>query len=130
MDTQTLIALVIFIGTYAFIVSEKIDRTAISFLGASCLILFGVLNEEEAIHFIDFNTIGLLVGMIRIILVEGARIITAELSSTSLGLRVSKKSAGSDIGFDSCNWIILAIVTADMLIMCLHRKNFLRIKIV
>ncbi|WFD11017.1 ArsB/NhaD family transporter [Tepidibacter hydrothermalis] len=103
MDTQTLIALIIFISTYAFIVSEKIDRTAISFFGASCLILFGVLNEEEAIHFIDFNTIGLLVGMM---------IIVNILKKTGLFQYIAIKSAKISKGEPIIIMIVFCFVTA------------------
>ena len=67
MFSQTAIVLSIFIITYVFIISEKIDRTIISFFGATMLILLGILSQEEALHFIDFNTIGLLIGMMIIV---------------------------------------------------------------
>ena len=67
MFSQTAIVLSIFIVTYIFIISEKIDRTIISFFGATMLILLGILSQEEALHFIDFNTIGLLIGMMIIV---------------------------------------------------------------
>jgi Na+/H+ antiporter NhaD/arsenite permease-like protein len=49
--------------TYAVIMSEKINRAIIALVGAGVMILVGVLNQEEAIRGIDFNTIGLLTGM-------------------------------------------------------------------
>lgn len=58
-----LIALVIFVISYAVIISEKIHKTVVSLAGASLLILFGVISQEEAVDYIDFNTIGLLLGM-------------------------------------------------------------------
>lgn len=67
MESQELIALIIFLLTYAIIISEKIHRTIISMFGGLLLIAFGVLNQENAIHHIDFNTIGLLVGMMIIV---------------------------------------------------------------
>jgi Na+/H+ antiporter NhaD/arsenite permease-like protein len=35
--------------------------------GGMLLVVFGVLSQERAIHHIDFNTIGLLVGMMIIV---------------------------------------------------------------
>ncbi|KDR96485.1 possible tyrosine transporter P-protein [Peptoclostridium litorale DSM 5388] len=67
MFSQTAIVLAIFIATYVFIISEKIDRTIISFFGATMLILLGIMSQEEALLFIDFNTIGLLIGMMTIV---------------------------------------------------------------
>jgi Na+/H+ antiporter NhaD/arsenite permease-like protein len=49
--------------TYATIMSEKINRAIIALIGAGVMILVGVLDQEEAIRGIDFNTIGLLTGM-------------------------------------------------------------------
>lgn len=49
--------------TYAVIITEKINRSIIALLGAGLMILIGVLTQEEAIRGIDFNTIGLLTGM-------------------------------------------------------------------
>lgn len=60
-------AVLIFVVTYLCIISEKINRTAISLLGAVMLLLVNVVNQEEAIHHVDFNTIGLLIGMMIIV---------------------------------------------------------------
>ena len=48
---------------YMVIVSEKIHRTVAAMLGATSMILLGILSQETALHHIDFNTLGLLVGM-------------------------------------------------------------------
>ena len=49
--------------TYAVIMSEKVNRAIVALVGAGVMILVGVLDQEEAIHGIDWNTIGLLTGM-------------------------------------------------------------------
>jgi Na+/H+ antiporter NhaD/arsenite permease-like protein len=49
--------------TYATIMSEQVNRAIVALVGAGAMILIGVLDQEEAIHGIDFNTIGLLTGM-------------------------------------------------------------------
>ncbi|MCR5176020.1 MAG: ArsB/NhaD family transporter [Anaerovibrio sp.] len=54
---------IIFIFMYMVIVSEKIHRTVAAMLGATSMVLLGVLSQETALHHIDFNTLGLLVGM-------------------------------------------------------------------
>lgn len=61
------IALLIFVITYAIIVSEKINRTSIAVFGATMLLLTKVITQEMAIETIDFNTIGLLIGMMIIV---------------------------------------------------------------
>jgi Na+/H+ antiporter NhaD/arsenite permease-like protein len=63
METQSLIALIIFLLTYAMIISEQIHRTTIAMLGGLLMVGFGILDQKQAIQYIDFNTIGLLVGM-------------------------------------------------------------------
>ena len=60
---QTIIALIIFIITLIFVSLEKINRTVITLGGALLFILIKILNQQEAFLAIDFNTIGLLTGM-------------------------------------------------------------------
>lgn len=49
--------------TYAVIISEQINRSIVALIGASLMILVGVMNQEEALKGVDWNTIGLLTGM-------------------------------------------------------------------
>ncbi len=60
-------AIATFILAYLLIITEKIHRTKIAILGAVLLILFHVMTQAEAFHYIDFNTIGLLIGMMLLI---------------------------------------------------------------
>ncbi len=57
------LSLVIFIATYVLIISEKVNRAVIAIFGALLMILFHILSQTEAVSTIDFNTIGLLLGM-------------------------------------------------------------------
>lgn len=50
-------------ATYALIMSEKVNRAILALIGAGVMIVVGVLDQEQAIRGIDFNTIGLLTGM-------------------------------------------------------------------
>jgi Na+/H+ antiporter NhaD/arsenite permease-like protein len=54
---------ILFIATYAVVVSERINRAIVAGLGAGLMITLGVLNQEQAIAGVDFNTLGLLTGM-------------------------------------------------------------------
>jgi len=67
MSVQAFIAIVVFLVTYAFIVTEKIHRTIIAMAGGIMMVLLGIVGQEKAIHHIDFNTIGLLTGMMIIV---------------------------------------------------------------
>jgi len=60
-------AILIFTITFILIISEKINRTSIALFGATMLLLTNVVTQEEAIGSIDFNTIGLLIGMMIIV---------------------------------------------------------------
>lgn len=48
---------------YVCIILEKLPRVVIALLGASILLLAKSITQEEAFHYIDFNVIFLLVGM-------------------------------------------------------------------
>ncbi|MCR5833203.1 MAG: ArsB/NhaD family transporter [Selenomonadaceae bacterium] len=60
-------AAIIFVIMYAVIVSEKIHRTVAAMIGAVLMMLLGILSQEVAIHHIDFNTLGLLTGMMLLV---------------------------------------------------------------
>src|SRR3954464_9823177 len=57
------VSTVILAVTYAIIMSEKVNRAIIALIGASVMIVVGVFDQTEAIKGIDWNTIGLLTGM-------------------------------------------------------------------
>ena len=56
-------AIIIFVAAYALIISEKVHRTIVGIFGAMLMILCGIISQETAISHIDFNTLGLLIGM-------------------------------------------------------------------
>lgn len=101
--SATAIPITIFLVVYGIIISEKINRTAISLFGAIVMIILGILNQEQAIEHIDFNTIGLLVGMMIIV-----NILKRTGVFEYLAIRAAKKAKGDP-------WKILvlfAIITA------------------
>jgi Na+/H+ antiporter NhaD/arsenite permease-like protein len=65
------LASTIFALTYLVIVSERIHKTAAALIGGVAMILFRVIDQEEAFLAIDFNVIFLLVGMMVIANVTG-----------------------------------------------------------
>ncbi len=62
-----LAATALLVMVYAVIISERVNRAIIALLGAMLMIWGGILDEEQALAGIDFNTIGLLVGMMIIV---------------------------------------------------------------
>jgi Na+/H+ antiporter NhaD/arsenite permease-like protein len=60
-------ATTLFVLTYLVIMSDRLNRAIVALLGAGLLILGGVLEQKEAVAAVDFNTIGLLLGMMLIV---------------------------------------------------------------
>lgn len=67
LSQSACVALAIFIVVYGLIISEKIQRTIAALCGAVLMIMAGILTQEKAISAIDFNTLGLLIGMMIIV---------------------------------------------------------------
>ncbi len=57
------IAVAVFIVVILLIITERVHRTAAALAGAVVLVLAGVMSADTALSYIDFNTIGVLVGM-------------------------------------------------------------------
>lgn len=71
MDTVAIIALTIFTLTFFFILTERIHRTVIGLFGALAMVLAGIYfdfyHPEEVLEVVDFNTLGLLFGMMLLV---------------------------------------------------------------
>jgi Na+/H+ antiporter NhaD/arsenite permease-like protein len=61
------VATLLFVGTYAVIMSDKLNRAIVALLGGGLLIIVGVLDQKEAMAAVDWNTLGLLLGMMLIV---------------------------------------------------------------
>lgn len=66
MNSQ-IISILIFIAVMLSIITEKIDRTVAAISGAVLMIITNVLTLEKGISYIDFNTIGVLIGMMTVV---------------------------------------------------------------
>ena len=93
----------IFLITYALIVTERVHRTIAALLGGVAIILFGVLEQDEAFHAIDWNVIFLLAGMM---------MIASILSETGFFQWIAVQSVRFGKGEPFRIMIILVIVTA------------------
>jgi Na+/H+ antiporter NhaD/arsenite permease-like protein len=58
---------ILFVATYAVIISDKVNRAIVAGLGASLMVTLGILNQSTAVSGVDFNTLGLLAGMMVIV---------------------------------------------------------------
>ncbi len=97
------IATTILILVYVVLIYDRINTSVVAMLGASLMVLLGVINQKTAINGIDFNTLALLIGMM---------IIVSITSKSGLFQYVAIKSAkivrASPMGI----LIILTLITA------------------
>lgn len=63
MNTMQILSVVVFLIVMAAIVTEKVHRTVAAVAGAVVLVFLHVLTVDDAVGYIDFNTIGVLIGM-------------------------------------------------------------------
>ncbi|PLX39091.1 MAG: hypothetical protein C0606_00665 [Hyphomicrobiales bacterium] len=61
------IATGILVAVYALLISEKVNRAILAMLGAALMVLFGIINQQQAVAGIDANTLALLIGMMVIV---------------------------------------------------------------
>ena len=61
------LAIAIFAGALVVIATERVDRTKVALVGAVLVLLTQTIEQEAAIEAIDWNTIGLLAGMMLIV---------------------------------------------------------------
>lgn len=93
LTLSSAVSALLFAVCLALIFSEKVHRTIVAVFGAVLMVAFGLMfgfyNEEQAIASIDFNTLGLLFGMM---------LLVAMLEPTGffefLAVWVGKKSKG------------------------------------
>lgn len=62
-----LLANLIFVLVYLLFITERVPKVVVALLGASAVILLGILPQAEAFQHVDFNVIFLLVGMMIIV---------------------------------------------------------------
>ncbi|HUF39891.1 MAG TPA: ArsB/NhaD family transporter [Anaerolineales bacterium] len=103
MGFETLATGVIFLLTYAAIVSEKIHRTVTALVGGMLMIILGVVSQEEAFHAIDLNVIFLLVGMM---------VIANVMAETGVFQWMAIRAVQLGKGRPGRVMVILALVTA------------------
>ncbi|BBL78462.1 membrane protein [Rubrobacter xylanophilus] len=101
---QEIVAVAVFAVVLALIGAERVNRTVAALLGAAVVVSLGVVEQERAAsEFIDWNTIGLLAGMM---------IIVAILDKTGIFEYLAIKSAQWGRARPGRILVILALVTA------------------
>ncbi|HEX5848540.1 MAG TPA: ArsB/NhaD family transporter [Rubrobacter sp.] len=101
---QEVFAISLFVLVLVLIAFELAHRTVLALLGAAVLVAFGVVSQEQAAsEFVDWNTIGLLAGMM---------VIVAILERTGVFEYLAIKSAQWGKARPGRILILLALVTA------------------
>ena len=63
MDFNAIFAVAVFLIVIALVMSEKVHRSLVAIGGAAVLLLAHVMTLDQAVAHVDFNTIGVLFGM-------------------------------------------------------------------
>ncbi|WP_422050709.1 sodium:proton antiporter [Shimia sp.] len=93
----------ILVLVYAVLITEKINRAILAMLGASLMVLFGILNQQQAVDGVDSNTLALLIGMM---------VVVAITSKSGLFQYVAIKSAKWVKADPTGILIMLTLITA------------------
>jgi Na+/H+ antiporter NhaD/arsenite permease-like protein len=101
---EAIFAVTVFTVVLVVIAAELVNRTVAALLGAAVVVSFGVVDQHEAAaEFVDWNTIGLLLGMM---------VIVAVLNKTGLFEYLAIKSAQWGKARPARIMILLSVVTA------------------
>lgn len=107
MTQHAWLSLALFIAVYLCIVSEKIHRTKAALAGGLLAICIGLMDQVEALKFVDFNTLGLLIGMM---------ILVALTKETGLfeylAVKAVKKTGGHPVKLMLIFFFLTAVISA------------------
>jgi Na+/H+ antiporter NhaD/arsenite permease-like protein len=101
------LAVGLFAAVLALIATERVDRTKVALLGAIALLLTQTIDQEVAIEAIDWNTLGLLAGMMLMVkLTEPTGVYTW------LAIRAGQLSQGQPLAVVASLAITTAVLSA------------------
>jgi Na+/H+ antiporter NhaD/arsenite permease-like protein len=101
------LAVGILLLTYVAIMTERLNRAIVALLGAVIVIASGILTQEQAVAGIDFNTIGLLTGMMVIVSIARKSGIFEFLA-----IWAAKRTKGSPAGILAVLVLVTAVFSA------------------
>lgn len=101
------LAVVVLLATYVAIMTERLNRAIVALLGAVVVIASGLLTQEQAIAGIDFNTIGLLAGMMIIVAIARKSGVFEYLA-----IWAAKRAKGSPTGILAVLVVVTAVCSA------------------
>jgi Na+/H+ antiporter NhaD/arsenite permease-like protein len=101
------LAVGVLLATYLAIMTERLNRAIVALLGAVVVIASGILTQEQAIAGIDFNTIGLLAGMMIIVAIARKSGVFEYLA-----IWAAKRAKGSPTGILAVLVVVTAVCSA------------------
>lgn len=115
MTTAQVVSSAIFVITFALILMDRIHRTIVAMAGAAVMLAAGMLmgfySQEQALHAIDFNTLGLLLGMMLLV-----RILEQTGVFEYLAILTAKASRGNP-------WFLLVMLGTTTTVLSLFLDN-------
>src|ERR671922_185510 len=101
------LAIAIFVAALAAIATERADRTKVALVGAALVLITQTVDQEHAIESIDFNTIGLLAGMMLMV-----RLTETTGVYTWLAIRAGQLSGGRPLAVVASLALTTAVLSA------------------
>ena len=101
------LAILVFVAALALIASERVDRTKVALLGAVLVLLTQTIDQEVAIEAIDWNTLGLLVGMMIVV-----RVTEPTGAYTWMAIRAGQISKGRPVAVVFSLAVTTAVLSA------------------
>jgi Na+/H+ antiporter NhaD/arsenite permease-like protein len=97
----------VFVAALAVIATERVDRTKVALMGAVLVLLTQTIEQERAIDAIDWNTLGLLVGMMLMV-----KITETTGVYTWLAIRAGQLSRGRPLAVVASLSLTTAVLSA------------------
>ncbi len=107
MTIPQIIAIAVFVAVMFFVITEKLPRAIVALVGAAVLVITGVVSPSEAAESIDFNTIGVLMGMMMYVAV----VKTSGLFEF-IAIKAAKLARGNPIAIMALLVVITAMFSA------------------
>jgi Na+/H+ antiporter NhaD/arsenite permease-like protein len=101
------VAIALFVVALAVIASERVDRTKVALLGATLIVLTQTIDQDQAIEAVDFNTIGLLAGMMLMV-----KLTEATGVYTWVAIRAGQLSQGRPLAVVASLAVTTAVLSA------------------
>ncbi len=115
MTPVQIVATLIFVVVFGFILSERLHRTIAAMAGAGVMLLAGLIlgfyTQEQALQAVDFNTLGLLLGMMILV-----RLLQETGFFRYVAILTGKRSGGSP-------WRLLIILGVATTVLSMFLDN-------